>query len=196
MVVVFSDGAAQNNGKANAVGGIGVWFGDGDPRNISKGYVNGAACKVTNQTMELLAAVSALQACATSSARGDVVLFTDSMYAIQCATKWYIGWKRNGWKTATGKPVLNQALIEALVTWIDKTGARLEHVRSHRTEPAKNTMAHAVWYGNRMADALAVQGASSASRSSPQRGSARPAPPRQNNKVQQQKITQWFFSPS
>lgn len=177
MIVVFSDGATERNGKANAVGGIGVWFGDGHPRNISKGYANGPNFKVTNQTMELLAAVSALRAC--GGAKG-VRLVTDSMYTIQCATKWYKGWMRNGWKTASGKPVLNRSLIETLVELSLKTEARFEHVNSHRPAPPRDSPAHAIWYGNHMADALAVRGMR-AVQPSPSVG-----PPK--------KITQWFFS--
>lgn len=71
----------------------------------------GGATNGTNQIGELCAVLEALRA-----HPGDepLVIETDSQYAINCATKWVHGWKRNGWKNSQKKPVKNAALIKAI----------------------------------------------------------------------------------
>ena len=154
---VFTDGAAVGNGKSYAIGGIGVWFSPNSAWNISEGYSNSSKFKVTNQTMEMVAAIRALQVVQSQKGRG-VVLYTDSMYMINCVTKWYKQWQRNGWRTASGKAVLNREIIEILVKLTDATQCTLKHIRSHQREPAKPSLAYDLWYGNMMADELASQG--------------------------------------
>ena len=149
---VFSDGACIGNGRASAVGGIGVWFGHGDPRNIAKGYGRNAGFIVTNHKMELLAAIHALRAAQGS----PVCLYTDSMYVINCVTKWIKGWMKNGWRTASGGPVLNRELIEELAGLYEACGARILHVPSHTRAPPRGTPAFALWEGNDQADKLAT----------------------------------------
>ncbi len=66
----------------------------------------------TNNRMELLGAISALEALKRPS---KVVLHTDSKYVLQGITEWVKGWQRRGWRTADNKPVVNRDLWERLI---------------------------------------------------------------------------------
>lgn len=191
---VFTDGGVIGNGKSHALGGVGVWFGDDDPRNQSHGFANTPSFKVTNQTMELLAATLALEACPVE---GQVMVYTDSMYTINCVTKWIAGWRRNGWNTATGGPVLNRPLIERLHALVLEKRASFVHVPSHRPTPPLDSPGYAMWRGNFEADRLATKGINSMrSRSVEGRGrDAMPTPGKMSSKKlpkQQHPLTHWF----
>jgi ribonuclease HI len=71
----------------------------------------GGATNGTNQIGELCAVLEALRAHPGSE---DLVIETDSQYAINCSTKWVRGWKKNGWKNSQKKPVKNAPLIKAI----------------------------------------------------------------------------------
>lgn len=71
----------------------------------------GGATNGTNQIGELCAVLEALRAHPGSE---PLIIETDSQYAINCATTWVRGWKRNGWKNSQKKPVKNAALIKAI----------------------------------------------------------------------------------
>ncbi|KAI2610961.1 ribonuclease H-like domain-containing protein [Hypoxylon fragiforme] len=143
---VYTDGSASSNGRAGAVAGVGVYFGTGDPRNISerlKGEVQ------TNQRAELTAILRALESVPLDQ---KIRIFSDSKYSISCVTEWYVNWQKNGWKTKDGI-VKNKDLIEAIRTKIDErtqagTGTFFQWVKGHAAEA-----------GNVAADKLAVQGA-------------------------------------
>ena len=88
----------------------------------------------------------------------DIVIFTDSKYSISCVTEWFKSWRRNGWLTATKKPVENKDLIEAILNKIDerfrlKAKTEFEWIKGHADDP-----------GNVAADQLAVNGARSSQR--------------------------------
>jgi ribonuclease HI len=93
-----------------------------------------------------------------------LLIHTDSMYTVKCATVWWRQWQRNGWRTAGGKkPVQNLGLIRELLRLASETRAMFVHVRGHGAEPAnKMTRAWALWYGNHQADAMATAAASGA----------------------------------
>jgi ribonuclease HI len=67
----------------------------------------------TNNTMELTAILEAMRAIVKPDI--SCIVYSDSQYSIDCVTKWYNKWKRNGWKTSKGKPVKNADLIRAIV---------------------------------------------------------------------------------
>lgn len=71
----------------------------------------GGATNGTNQIGELCAVLEALR---THPGEEPLIIETDSQYAINCATKWVHGWKRNGWKNSQKKPVKNAELIKAI----------------------------------------------------------------------------------
>ena len=160
MLPVYTDGAASGNGKRNCEGGIGVFFHDGSPLNHSQGFRCTPSAPVTNNTMELKAAVHALETVALRGVpRGvEVRVYSDSLYTINCVTKWIRAWEKNGWRTKTGKPVANKELIQRLAQLSTQTAAVFRHVPSHTREPARTSPEWAHWYGNNQADALAVRG--------------------------------------
>jgi ribonuclease HI len=143
-VDIYTDGACPKNGCGAQVGGVGVYFGEDDPRNISE-KVQGDP--VTNNQVELLALVRALEYIALHK-DGAYQIFTDSIYGMKVCTEWRHGWKKRGWKKADGKPVLNLLLVQQL----DKLMQACEkwvtfiHVRGHQGIP-----------GNEAADQLAVK---------------------------------------
>lgn len=161
VTYVFTDGACSRNGKENAIGGMGVFFADQHREN--RAIIPEAGVKVTNQTMELQAIVHALQAVLRmfANTRTTVVICSDSSYSIKCVTEWIEGWIKKGWVTATKEPVKNKEIIEKawlLMQRCEKASITVEfrHVRAHGRPPANTkSQAHAMWYGNDRADAMA-----------------------------------------
>ncbi len=146
FVVVHTDGACTANGKVGARAGVGVWWGDNSPSNLSRPVTGG---RHTNNTAEIQAATLAI-----AQARGlgisKLDIHTDSQFTINCVTKWMRNWKCNNWQTADKKPVKNREDLEALDREMAKGQLLLRwtHVRGHSGI-----------YGNEQADRLAVAGA-------------------------------------
>ena len=103
-VDIFTDGACSGNPGPGGWGAILRY--NGKEREL-----NGGEADTTNNRMELLAAISALNALKEPC---TVDLFTDSAYVRDGIAKWMFGWKKNGWKTADKKPVKNAELWQAL----------------------------------------------------------------------------------
>ena len=110
-VTIFTDGACSGN---PGPGGWGAILKSGDVEKELKG----GEAHTTNNRMELMAAISALEALKKPC---SVDLTTDSQYVRQGITSWIHGWKKNGWRTADKKPVKNADLWQAL------DAARLRH---------------------------------------------------------------------
>ncbi len=108
---------------------------------------SGAEPDTTNNRMELTAAVEGLKAL---KERCEVEITTDSQYMKNGITTWIHGWKRNGWKTAAKKPVLNQDLWQLLD----------EQVNRHETS-WKWTKGHAAHTDNNRCDELCTAAARS-----------------------------------
>ena len=150
-VDIYTDGACSGNRRhsARASAGVGVYFGRAHPLNYSAPLRRGPH---TNQRAELEALVVALERIeAEPSLRGgaaEVAIWSDSQYSIDCVTKWCRAWERNGWRTASGKPVENQDLIRPLIAQL----ARQPHVA------LRKVAGHAGVEGNEAADALARAG--------------------------------------
>jgi ribonuclease HI len=103
-VEIFTDGACSGNPGPG--GWAAVLRSDRHERELS-----GGEAATTNNRMELMAAIKALEALKQPSA---VTLCTDSRYVMDGITKWMKNWKKNGWKTADKKPVKNVELWRAL----------------------------------------------------------------------------------
>jgi ribonuclease HI len=103
-VTIYTDGACSGN---PGPGGWGVLLLYGEARRV----LQGGEADTTNNRMELMAAIMALE---TLTRPCQVDLWTDSQYVRQGITEWLAGWKRNGWKTATRKPVKNDDLWQRL----------------------------------------------------------------------------------
>jgi ribonuclease HI len=103
-VVIYTDGACSGN---PGPGGWGAILTMGDHRL----ELQGGEANTTNNRMELMAAISGLEAL---KQRCTVAIFTDSVYVKDGISKWIHGWKRNGWRTADKKPVKNAELWQRL----------------------------------------------------------------------------------
>jgi ribonuclease HI len=136
-VVAYTDGACAGN---PGPGGWGAILISGGHRRELKG----GEAATTNNRMELMAAISALEALKEPS---HVDLHTDSEYVQKGISVWIHGWKRKGWRTASGTPVKNAEL------W-----RRLEEAQ-HRHEVVWNWVrGHAGDTENERADELAREG--------------------------------------
>ncbi len=124
-IVVYTDGACSGN---PGPGGWGAILMSGTHRKEIKGGEE----HTTNNRMELMAVISALESMKYHS---DVELWTDSQYVKNGITAWIHSWKRNGWKTADKKPVKNAEL------WQQLDAARARHkiewkwVKGHAGHP-------------------------------------------------------------
>ncbi|MEO1911771.1 MAG: ribonuclease HI [Paracoccus sp. (in: a-proteobacteria)] len=105
----WTDGACSGN---PGPGGWGVLMRAMDGETVVKEReLAGGEAATTNNRMELMAAISALE---TLSRPSQIVIVTDSAYVKNGVTEWIHGWKRNGWKTADRKPVKNVELWQRL----------------------------------------------------------------------------------
>ena len=104
-VVIYTDGACSGNPGPGGWGVVMRWQG-------TEKEMYGGEPLTTNNRMELMAAIQALEALQRPS---TVILHTDSKYLLDGITKWIQGWQRNGWKTAAKKPVKNDDLWRRLV---------------------------------------------------------------------------------
>lgn len=128
VVAAATDGACSGNPGPGGWGAL-LRFEDG-----SVDEFGGHAHDTTNNRMELQAALEVLQRLEQLPRHPDLTLRTDSKYLIDGLGSWIKGWKRKGWKTAAGKPVLNQDLWKAL------DAARLDdvplsYVKGHSGDP-------------------------------------------------------------
>src|SRR5690554_7340731 len=97
-VYAFTDGACKGN---PGIGGWGALL----RYKESEKELWGGETNTTNNRMELMAAIKALEALKRPC---DVVLTTDSKYVKQGINEWMAGWKKNGWRTASKSPVKNK----------------------------------------------------------------------------------------
>lgn len=126
----YTDGACSGN---PGPGGWGVLLRamDGDAV-LKERELQGGEAETTNNRMELMAAISALEALARAS---EITVVTDSAYVKNGVTGWIHGWKRNGWKTAAKKPVKNVELWQRLDEAQACHDVRWEWVKGHAGHP-------------------------------------------------------------
>jgi ribonuclease HI len=138
VVEVFTDGACSGNP------GPGGWAAILRFRDEQK-ELTGGERETTNNRMEMMAAIAALEALKRPS---QVEITTDSTYVKDGITRWIHGWKKNGWKTSAKKPVKNQDLWQRLDQALAPHQVEWHWVRGHVGHPE-----------NERADALARQAA-------------------------------------
>lgn len=152
---IFCDGCCLNNGKAGARAGYGVFVRkDAEIARIAERL--GADQPQTNQRAELRALHHALLVAAPYVVKGvNVVIYTDSRYAMDCITKWAPGWKAAGWVKADRKPIQHLDLIKTMYEMLEGQGdtVTLKHVAAHTGGADRLSV------GNAIADALANEGA-------------------------------------
>ena len=105
----YTDGACSGNPGPGGWGVLMIAREDGQV--VKERTLNGGEAHTTNNRMELLAAISALEALTRVS---ELTIVTDSAYVKNGVTEWIHGWKRNGWKTAGKDPVKNVDLWQRL----------------------------------------------------------------------------------
>jgi ribonuclease HI len=92
---------------------------------------------VTNNRMELRAALEALH----DLPEGETVeVVSDSRYVVDALSRWIHGWRRKGWRTAAGEPVLNRDLIEAVDVRARALSVRWSWVRGHHGHPVNEVV--------------------------------------------------------
>lgn len=121
MIIVSTDGSCLRN-PGGAIGW--AWVNHEGPSRA------GGERSGTNQIAELRALLEALKA---HPGPEPMIIESDSQYAIKCASEWLPGWKRKGWKTATGAPVKNLDLVQAIDRVLaERSGpVRFRWVRGH-----------------------------------------------------------------
>ncbi|MBV9238544.1 MAG: ribonuclease HI [Xanthobacteraceae bacterium] len=120
-VIIHTDGACSGNPGPGGWGAILEW--NGHARELK-----GAEPHTTNNRMELMAAIMALESLKRPVA---VEIHTDSQYLRDGITKWIHGWKRNGWRTADKKPVKNAELWQRLDSALAQHKISWHWVRGH-----------------------------------------------------------------
>lgn len=136
IIEIFTDGACSGNPGPGGWGAVLRWRG-------TEKELSGGEPSTTNNRMELMAAIAALEALKRPS---KITLHTDSTYVMDGITKWIHGWKRNGWKTAAKKPVKNAELWQ-----------RLDEARKRHEIDWKWVKGHAGHPENERCDELARQ---------------------------------------
>ena len=141
-LLAFTDGACSGN---PGPGGWGVLLQAREGNRVVKEReLSGGEAATTNNRMELLAAIAALESLTRPS---EITVVTDSAYVKNGVTSWLAGWKRNGWKTAARKPVKNEDLWRRLDAAQARHDVTWNWVKGHAGHPE-----------NERADALARAG--------------------------------------
>lgn len=140
-VHIHTDGACRGNPGPGGWGAI-LRYGDREKE------LYGAERATTNNRMELMAAIRALEALTRPC---DAVVTTDSEYLRKGITEWLPQWKRRGWKTAVKQPVKNQDLWERLEAAIERHHVKWEWIKGHSGH-AENERADAL--ANRAIDEM------------------------------------------
>lgn len=136
-LTIYTDGACKGNPGPGGWGAL-LLFGEHEKT------LYGGEKDTTNNRMELMAAIEALNALNRPC---QVHLITDSVYMKDGITKWVANWKKRNWKTASGSPVKNRDLWEALDQAVQRHDVHWGWVKGHAGDP-----------GNERADELANQG--------------------------------------
>lgn len=141
---VYTDGACSNNGKKNALAGIGIFFGIGDIRNLSK-KVEG---KQSNNTAELSAIIETYFIIQHDIENGKkIAIVSDSEYAIKCVSSYGEKCSKKGWSDVD---IPNKELVKnAYEIYKDKSNIQFIHIKAHTNK----TDIHSL--GNDNADKLA-----------------------------------------
>ncbi len=136
-VEIFTDGACKGNPGPGGWGAVLRYKG-------TEKQLYGGERETTNNRMELLAVIRALEALTRPT---RILITTDSQYVKKGMTEWITNWKRNGWKTAARKPVKNSDLWRQLDQLVGQYDIDWAWVKGHSGHPE-----------NELADSLANRG--------------------------------------
>lgn len=173
-IYLYTDGSCQGNQSKNNKGGYGAYLKCGKYQK----EISGSATNTTNNIMEMTAVIKGLQAIKDKTY--SVLVFSDSAYIINCINqKWYVNWRKNGWKNSAKQEVLNKELWQDLLSEIENfKDIKFIKVKGHMDSSKESEIKK--WYnklpsdvkstitfdeylehikGNSIADNLAVTGA-------------------------------------
>ncbi len=139
VLTIYTDGACSGNPGPGGWGALLIYKG-------REKELFGGAADTTNNRMELMAAIKALESLKAEYS-GDIIIWTDSVYVKDGITKWIHGWKKRGWRKADRKPVVNQDLWKMLDAQVQGKSIEWKWVKGH-----------AGIEGNERADELARRG--------------------------------------
>ena len=125
QVHIYTDGACSGNPGPGGWGSVLMY--NGHRRELS-----GGERQTTNNRMELMAVIQALEALKRPC---EVILHTDSTYVMKGMTEWLENWKRRNWRTADRKPVKNVELWQRLEQAIHRHDVKWRWVRGHSGHP-------------------------------------------------------------
>lgn len=134
-IYVYCDGSCIHNGKPNAKAGIGIYFGENDPRNVSEA-ING----YSNNIAELTAMIRVY-----NYVKKDITIVSDSKYALYCVKEYGKKQEKDSWKNN----IPNQDLVKQLYETYKNTNIQFMHVYAHTNKKDIHSI------GNAMADKLA-----------------------------------------
>ena len=133
-IYVYCDGSCSHNGKPTAKAGIGIYFGENDPRNISES-VNGHS----NNVAELSAMIRVY-----NYVKKDITIVSDSKYALHCVKEYGKKQEKDSWKNN----IPNQELVKQLYETYKDTNIQFMHVYAHINKKDIHSI------GNEIADKL------------------------------------------
>ena len=140
MIKIYTDGACSGNPGPGGWGYVIL-------RNGVIESKNGSENSTTNNRMELMAALKALE----SIKNDDLIhLYTDSTYLQKGITEWILNWKKNNWMTSSKRPVLNKDLWIKIDKLNNTYEIKWNWVKAHQTTDTEDS------YFNNMADELAT----------------------------------------
>ncbi|XP_034934460.1 ribonuclease H1-like [Chelonus insularis] len=138
-VSIYTDGACRRNGRQGAQAGIGVFFADNHPNNVSRVAEN----RRTNIGAEMEAVLEAVSIIG-SYQLDHVVIYTDCQFIVKGMNNWIWGWMKRGWQNINNQPVAYKQEFQFLNAKRRRWRIQFEHVRGHSGI-----------YGNEQADKLA-----------------------------------------
>jgi ribonuclease HI len=158
-VNIFTDGSSLNNGQKNKyqAGGMGVYIEDTEECISEK--LEG---KITNNIAELKACIIGINNVIKRTPIPHMNIYCDSEYVVNSITKWAINWSKNNWQKydkfkKTKCDIKNKDIIVELYNLYNTYSIEFIHTKAHGVEPTcKNSKPYKIWYGNHMADKLAV----------------------------------------
>lgn len=123
---IYTDGGCSGNQSSENIGGWGAILEFAGHRK----ELRGGELNTTNNRMEMTALLQALLA--VKKPDQQIHVYSDSSYLMDCfRKKWYVNWRKNGWKTSQKKPVENRDLWEALLPFLDKHELSFFRVKGH-----------------------------------------------------------------
>ncbi len=131
IIKIYTDGACEGNQFDHNFGGWGAIVLENDSILHE---ISGAEKNTTNNRMELLAVIRAMQVVIRSKSHVShkIHIYSDSAYIVNCfEQKWYVKWRKNQWKKSNGKHILNLDLWKALLSLVERTNFTFIKVKGH-----------------------------------------------------------------